>query len=116
MKYLYHIALVSDWENAKRCGYYDISTLGKKYADTGFIHLSYATQVNRVADAIYRGVDNLLLLKIEPSAVIDKIKNEAIGKDKEKFPHLYSILSIKAVIETTGYKAGSDGQFPIVSE
>jgi Protein of unknown function (DUF952) len=49
MERLFHIARVTDWEQARRDGAYRVSSLGKLLDDEGFIHLSFAHQVKGVA-------------------------------------------------------------------
>lgn len=65
---LFHTARVPDWEQAQRNGVYRVSSLGTLLGDVGFIHLSFAHQVKPVADAIYRGMTDLVLLEVDPPA------------------------------------------------
>jgi uncharacterized protein (DUF952 family) len=66
MERLFHIARVADWEQAQRHGVYRVSSLGTLLDDVGFIHLSFANQVKPVADAVYRGMTDLVLLELDP--------------------------------------------------
>ena len=51
---IYHLALKADWES-EPSDPYSTSTLGRTLADVGFIHCSFRTQVQQVADMAYRG-------------------------------------------------------------
>ncbi len=46
MKYLYHIAKNKDWKNAQKTGLYIVGSLHRSFDEDGFIHLSYAPQLN----------------------------------------------------------------------
>jgi glutathione S-transferase len=114
METVYHIAKDTDWKDAQKKGYYDVSTLNKTLKEVGFIHLSFANQVNRVADFIYKNECNLKLLKIDPNKLESKIVVESIEGTKEKFPHLYGKLNLDAVDEIKDYKLLQNGKFPVV--
>ena len=47
-----------------------LTTRGKTLAEVGSIHFSNADQVTPVANAIYRGVHGLVLLVIDPPALL----------------------------------------------
>jgi hypothetical protein len=54
---VYHLALAQEWREAvERRQSYGRSTLGKSQAEVGFIHCSFARQVDTIARLIYRGV------------------------------------------------------------
>lgn len=114
VNYLYHIAQSKDWEDAKISGNYMVSTLGKTLSEVGFIHLSFANQVNRVADFLYRGVDDLILLEINPEKLDSVVKIEPVTGTDEKFPHLYGPINLDAVEEVVKYQLASNGSFPVV--
>ena len=67
---IYHAALPADWEAAQRTGLYTTSTRGRSLADEGFIHAAYESQVEGVANRFYADVDALVLLAIDPDAVV----------------------------------------------
>lgn len=114
MESVYHIAKVKDYEKAQKKGFYNISTLNRSLEEVGFIHLSFANQVNRVADFLYKSEKDLLLLKINPNKLTSKIVVESIEGTEEKFPHLYGILNLDAIEEVKDYQRSSKGSFPAV--
>lgn len=116
MKTLYHIAKTEDWEQAKKNGVYEVSTLGKGLEEIGFIHLSFKSQVKMVADFIYKGMGNLVLLKINPEKLTAEVKVEEIEGSDEKFPHLYGALNLSAVEEIIEFMPQKDGTFLPVSD
>jgi len=67
MKYVYHIAKATDWQQAQKAGVYKVGSLNRSFDEDGFIHLSYAHQVNIIADLIYGETSNLKLLTIDPN-------------------------------------------------
>ncbi len=112
---LYHIAKRSDWETSRAAGEYTVSTINKKLDEIGYIHLSFARQVKMVADFLYGGQEDLVLLHIDPDKLIHEIKVEGIADSSEKFPHLYGALNIDAVVSANSYTEGRDG-FPYISD
>ena len=114
MKYLYHIAKNVDWKNAQKTGTYTVGSLHCSFDEDGFIHLSYASQVNVIADLIYSETPDLQLLTIDPTKLTAKVLEEKAEYPAEFFPHLYGPLDINAVVEVTPYRLMIDGKFPIV--
>lgn len=114
MEYLYHIAKTSDWKQAQRDGFYAIGSLQRDFRKDGFIHLSYAHQVNVIADMIYRTTPNLVLLKINPNKLTSKVKDEMAEEPRDIFPHLYGPLNLTAVESAKPYTPLIDGRFPEV--
>ena len=61
---IYHLAVVADWDPP--ASEYRGSTLGSSLDEVGFIHCPTARQVRQVADLLYSGRDDVVLLKIDP--------------------------------------------------
>jgi uncharacterized protein (DUF952 family)/2'-5' RNA ligase len=101
MKKIYHIANLHDWEKAQASGFYETSTLGKKFEDVGFIHLSFEDQFQLVGKHLYKDMDNLVLLEINPKNLESEIKIEAVEGSDLEFPHLYDKLPATNVIKVT---------------
>jgi uncharacterized protein (DUF952 family) len=111
MTFIYHIATVDDWKQAKADGQYTTSTRGRTLAEQGFIHGSTAAQVAPVANMIYKGLPDLLVLVIDTSRVRPEIRLEQVPGWDEPFPHIYGPLNADAVVETRRLEADSTGQF-----
>ena len=104
-RYLYHLALASDWESAVEAGSYDISTIGRTIAEEGFMHMSFEAQVDGVASRFYREVaEPLVLLTIDLTKVDGEVKLEVPPGANEAFPHLYSSLDPTAVTDAAPYE------------
>ena len=83
---IYHICERKDWEAAQEIGAYRADSLESE----GFIHCSREDQVAEVADFIFKGMDNLVLLHI----AVDKLQAEFAGKkSKEIYSHTSTALS-----------------------
>lgn len=111
---LYHITTQADWETARSAGQYSAPSLETQ----GFIHLSQAEQVARVANAIYRGRSGLVVLCIDPDALAFTVRYEppdptipAHHYDGELFPHLYGLLNVNAVVDVVNLKPDAEGEF-----
>ena len=87
-------------------------TLGQPLGERGFIHLSFAHQVSRVADASYAGTADLVLLRIDPDLLRAPVIVEPGEGTDERFPHLYGELPVGAVSEVRPYAPDRDGPFP----
>jgi ribosomal-protein-serine acetyltransferase len=109
----YHITTREAWQTA--WNYYRADSLETQ----GFIHLSAnEDQVLRVANALYAGQRDLIVLCIDPTLVRSPIKQEppdttvpAEHYDGELFPHLYGALPVAAVLQTVDLLSEADGGF-----
>jgi len=111
MSFIYHIAERGDWERAVRDGEYTTSTRGLTLAQQGFIHCSEADQVADVANFVYKGVPDLVLLVIDPARVRSPIQYDPVPDQPKPFPHIYGPLNPDAVIEVRPFEPGPTGEF-----
>jgi glutathione S-transferase len=107
---LFHLALRDDWRVAVEHGDYQRSTLGKSLDDEGFIHCSFASQVQRIADGVYRDRQDVVLLTIDPSRLSAEVRVESFDADGEPFPHIYGPLPIDAVVLAQSVPVAADGR------
>lgn len=107
MPVLLHIAERDVWAAAGQSGTYRPDNL----AQDGFIHCSLPEQVIGVANAIYRGRQDLVLLVIEPAKVPAEIRYEDCYESGQEFPHIYGPLPVAAVTQTLAFEPGPDGRF-----
>ena len=84
--------------------------------EVGYIHLSFAHQVKQVADALYRGREDLLLLEIDPAELKSPLIVEDLDGSGERFPHVYGELNLDAVQGTRPLRPRSDGTFDAVAD
>ncbi|MCA9909290.1 MAG: DUF952 domain-containing protein [Anaerolineae bacterium] len=105
------MAAQSDWERAQAEGAYQVESLQSE----GFIHFSTPVQVARVANAIYAGRTDLLLLVVDETRLDAELKYEppagTYTPGDELFPHLYGPLNLDAVARVVLYLPDADGVF-----
>lgn len=110
MTFIYHIAMKSEWEQAEKKGEYTADTL----ASEGFIHCSFKNQVIRVADFLFRGKNDLLILCIERKKVEAVIKEENVeGGGEELFPHIYGPINLASAVKVLPFPPNFDGTFQL---
>ena len=106
MTLLLHITSRAQWDRARFAGAYRSDSLDTE----GFIHCSTREQVLAVAERVFRGQDDLVLLCIDLSRVQAPIQFDTI-ESGERFPHIYGPLNADAVIRTIPFAPGPDGRF-----
>jgi glutathione S-transferase len=107
---IYHLALSTEWSESVDLGEpYARSTLGRSLTEEGFIHCSFANQVRTIADLVYKGRGDVVLLVIDPCAVPAEIRIENCDGGEELFPHIYGSLPITAVIRADPVPITEDG-------
>lgn len=107
---IYHCSLVSDWAAAVAAGEYTVSTRGRTLVQEGFIHASYASQVDGVLERFYADVtEPMVLLVIDPDRLTVPLVPESPPGAAEKFPHLYGPLDPAAVVEVRPLVRGVGG-------
>jgi uncharacterized protein (DUF952 family) len=109
-EHVFHLALRSDWEAARREGSYRMSTLGRTLDEEGFIHTSRRHQVPGVHDAYYGGVtEPLVLLDIDPARLTAELVLEVPDGADEVFPHVYGPVDLDAVVSADPVPPSSQG-------
>jgi uncharacterized protein (DUF952 family) len=111
MHVILHIIAQTDWEKAQVHGIYNAPSL----ATEGFIHFSKPHQVARVANNVFAGRNDLILLVVDPARLTAELKYEPASgtyqPDRELFPHLYGSLNLDAVIRVMPFLPAQDGEF-----
>lgn len=107
MNIIFHIATSKEGEEANRNNLYRVESLNTQ----GFIHCSKREQVVMVANFLFKGRTDLLLLSINPKKVKAKIKYEALGGVNEDYPHIYGQLNIDAVTHIYDFSPNDKGLF-----
>ena len=107
MSPIYHITSANEAREAERTGFYEPKT----FAREGFIHCSYAHQVNGVANRIFRGRPDLVLLEIDPAELDCRLVDENLEGGRELYPHVYGRLRMSAVRRVLEFPCDSNGGF-----
>lgn len=99
MTCVYKILTVDEWIAFEKSGHFDGSANDKK---DGFIHLTFENQYPAILEKFFKGIDRVVLVEID-SRLLEKdtLKVEANKPGGEQYPHLYSIMSMKAVSSHT---------------
>jgi uncharacterized protein (DUF952 family) len=111
---IYHLALASDWERDQSHGY-STSTLGRSLEDEGFVHCSFRDQVQQIADMVYRGRADVVLLEIDSARLVAEVRVENLDKGAESFPHIYGPINRDAVVKVTPLTVLADGRLDVAS-
>lgn len=88
---IYHIATLDDWR--ARGEYYEPS----RFVEDGFVHCSDDGQVARIANGMFEGCKDILLLEIDPTKLSSKTVYENLFDGIELFPHVYGLINISAI-------------------
>lgn len=96
---LFHAAEPEHWARAERTGEYTRSTLGMGLEQVGFVHCSFAGQLQPVLDAIFSSAPEVLLLRIDPAALTAPVRVEDLDGLGEAYPHVYGPIPVAAVRE-----------------
>jgi uncharacterized protein (DUF952 family) len=105
--WLYHITTEKELQAALKVGIYAPAAFERE----GFIHCSYGHQVAAVANRLFRGMNNLVVLEIDPSLAGSRVVDENLEGGRELFPHLYGRLPLVAVVGVHPFPCNSDGLF-----
>ena len=104
--WLYHLALSSDWQQARSEGSYSRSTRDRSLAEVGFIHLSAAHQLAATAARFYNDLPAgaVTLLTIDPRELTADVRHEPAPGTGELFPHLFGSLPLHAVVHAERWR------------
>ena len=118
MTIIYHITTRAAWQQAQTEGIYRMASL----LEQGFIHFSTRDQVVPVANAVFRGQSDLVLLRVDTEKLDAPLKYELpdsamphVTAPDERFPHLYGPLNLNAVLVVIDLLPDHDGRFGLPS-
>ena len=110
MTMIYHLLTASEWEQAKSAGSYSPPSLD----DEGFIHAAYASQTLDVANSLFPGQTDLVLLCIDLSKVTTEFREDWVEfppGTQSLHPHFYGALNLDSVVRVVDFPLGADTQF-----
>ncbi|PSB04633.1 DUF952 domain-containing protein [Merismopedia glauca] len=102
---IYRITNNYDWDLAQKNGYFVSADLNLE----GFIHCSSIDQVVEVANRLYKGQTNLLLLEIEETRLSATLKWEDTHGSGELFPHVYGTIALDAIARCLNFQPNVAG-------
>jgi uncharacterized protein (DUF952 family) len=89
---VYHIVLPDDWA-AFDSGLYRAASL----ATEGFIHCSFAEQLDAVIARYYSGAERIIVLEIETDKLMSRMLKEP-STNSEIYPHIYGPINRDAIV------------------
>ena len=89
---IYHIVLPEVWA-AFDTDLYRAPSLESE----GFIHCSFAGQLDAVIERYYGGADEIVVLEIETESLMSRVLNEA-STGNEIYPHIYGPINRDAIV------------------
>jgi len=108
-----HLTTRQAWEDALKVGTYSLSTKGKTLEEVGFIHGSFADQVEEVAGFVFAGsTEELVVLHLD----IDKLASHGIAVRVEEasngksYPHIYGAIHCELVDRVSEAHMSGDGK------
>lgn len=78
---------------------YRRSTIGASLEEVGFIHCSFAEQLDATRRRFYAGRDDVVVLHIDPELLDAEVRVEDLHGTGEAFPHVYGPIRLDAVVE-----------------
>ena len=90
---IYHVVLPAVWEMFKGQPSYEAASLETE----GFIHCSYANQLETVLERYYKNAGKVLILSIETEKLESKWVEDP-STNNEIYPHIYGKLNNSAVV------------------
>jgi uncharacterized protein (DUF952 family) len=97
---IYHLATLEEWATAQAGG-----AVTATVAAEGFVHCSTAGQLAATIERHFAGVDRLVLLRLDASALGEALVWEE-GRPGELFPHLYRPIEVAEVLEALPWQRG----------
>ncbi|HUS47842.1 MAG TPA: DUF952 domain-containing protein [Phycisphaerae bacterium] len=112
MGIILHITKRESWEEGQRAGAYAAPSLQRQ----GFIHCSTADQVIRVADFLFRGQRDLVLLCVDEQRLAHEVRYENLEGGETEFPHVYGAVNPDAVVGVVDFPPRADGTFELPAD
>jgi uncharacterized protein (DUF952 family) len=106
---IYHITSAEEARDAARSGTYAPNA----FEADGFIHCSYLRQVRDVANRVFSGRGDQVLLEIDRTRLTCPVIDENLEGGTELYPHIYGRVPASAVVQIHPFRRGDDGRFEL---
>lgn len=90
---IYHIVPPAIWESFKDKEEYEAESLQTE----GFIHCSFAEQLDGVLQRYYSNAEKVLILSLDTKKLMSKLINEP-STNNEIYPHIYGKINKSAIV------------------
>jgi uncharacterized protein (DUF952 family) len=107
MDRLFHIVERGIWALAESAGEYRPESLQSE----GFVHFSFAGQVNDTAQRHYADAVNLCVVEIDPGRLAVPVVIEDSHGAGAAFPHVYAAIPTDAAVAVHDLPRDADGAF-----
>jgi uncharacterized protein (DUF952 family) len=104
---LFHIIAAEQWCESQASGRLAPPSL----ASEGFVHLSHSHQVAGVANNLYRDLNGLIVLQLDPGAIGSPVVEEDSYGSGQEFPHVYAAIPAAAVVAVHPLTRAADGDY-----
>ena len=100
MPLLHHVMTPEGWARFQEQGTSEQSTRDLTLAEEGFIHCSYADQLDGTLRRFYADLPEVVVLTLDPELLDAEVKVEG------GCPHVYGPLPLAAVVDATARRPG----------
>ena len=90
---IYHVVMPEVWQEVKDRSFYEDESLRSE----GFIHCSYADQLDGVIERYYASADNIVVLSIDPNKLTSTLVSEPSTNDVP-YPHIFGPINKDAIV------------------
>lgn len=97
---IYHIVTPEVWEQFKDEDFYEAESLQSE----GFIHCSFAGQLEAVLQRYYSDAEKVLILEIDSEKLVSKLVEEP-STNNETYPHIYGAINREAIVGITEHNS-----------
>lgn len=94
-QFIYHIAILADWENQTNEKEYSIESLN----EDGFIHCSKYEQLNATLKRFFEDRKDIVVLRIDTKLLNIPLIYEADDDGSGFFPHAFGPIQKNAIVE-----------------
>lgn len=102
---LYHLTTPDEWAAYRAQGQIAPPSLRTE----GFVHCSWGHQVDATVSRHFADVWPVLVLRVDPTQLDQRLVEEDLYGRGEAFPHIYGPILSRAVVEVAAFTpAGSD--------
>jgi uncharacterized protein (DUF952 family) len=93
MMQIYHVVIPAEWEAAANESFFEAKSLSSE----GFIHCSYADQLEGVLERYFADAGEVVILHLDANRLTSPLVSEP-STNGEAFPHIYGPINEDAIV------------------